>query len=67
MICPPEYVKSISALLPCLDDSNWNIKSTTVRKYNANPHVSLTCATSLLPRNFGRFLRFDRDLSSGIC
>ncbi|KAF7823806.1 uncharacterized protein G2W53_021950 [Senna tora] len=36
MIFRPEYVKTLSTLRPCLDDSNWNIKSTTVRKYNAN-------------------------------
>ncbi|KAF7835071.1 uncharacterized protein G2W53_009930 [Senna tora] len=31
-ICRPEYVKISSTLLPCLEDSNWNIKSTLVSK-----------------------------------
>ncbi|KAF7835439.1 uncharacterized protein G2W53_010298 [Senna tora] len=47
-----EYVKTCSTPLPCQDDSNWSIKITPVRKYNANRRVLLTCATSVLPRKF---------------
>ncbi|KAF7835421.1 uncharacterized protein G2W53_010280 [Senna tora] len=46
-----EYVKTLSTPLPCPDDSNWSIKSTPVRKYKGNRRVSLTWATSVLPRN----------------
>ncbi|KAF7835057.1 uncharacterized protein G2W53_009916 [Senna tora] len=50
-ICHPQYVNTSSTLLRWHEDSNWSIKSTPFRKCNANRRVSLTCTTSVLPRN----------------
>ncbi|KAF7812675.1 uncharacterized protein G2W53_033651 [Senna tora] len=59
---------SLAQQVVCLiireDESNWSIKTTPVREYNANRRV-FAYATSLLPRN--SFLRSDCDLSSRIC
>ncbi|KAF7835051.1 uncharacterized protein G2W53_009910 [Senna tora] len=56
-ICLPEYVKTGSSPLPCLDDSNWNIKSTTVSEirpqfvirdmFRYDPHPSHAITTPI--------------------